>query len=52
MTVSETGSMKDRVLRKSYPAEEGLEAGTTKQTGKRFLISEGGESLVLNKRRS
>lgn len=37
MVVSITGGIGTKVLRKNYPVEEGLIAGTTKQTGKRFL---------------
>ena len=37
-TVSEgTGTIGTRVLRKDYPVEEGLIAGTTKQTGVPYL---------------
>ena len=40
-TVSEgAGTSGTRILRKDYPIEEGLEAGTTKQTGKPYLEAE------------
>lgn len=31
---------KSRILKTKYPVDEGLEAGTTKQTGKKFLKPE------------
>ena len=41
-TVSEgTGTIGTRVLRKDYPIEEGLTAGTTKQTGNPNLVEQG-----------
>lgn len=41
-TVSEgPGTIGTRVLSKDYPVEEGLTAGTTKQTGIPYLIEEG-----------
>jgi len=34
MVVVGTGSVGTKYINKDYPVEEGLEAGTTKQTGK------------------
>ena len=34
------GTVGTRVIAKRYPVEEGLEAGTTKQTGKPYLEAE------------
>lgn len=35
------GSSGTRIIAKRYPVEEGLEAGTTKQTGKPYLEEHG-----------
>jgi len=32
----------EKEIKTKYPVEEGLTAGTTKQTGKRFLVPEQG----------
>ena len=34
------GTVGTRIIAKRYPVEEGLEAGTTKQTGKPYLEEE------------
>lgn len=50
MTISETGGIGSRVLNRKYPVEEGLTAGTTKQTGNRNLTSSRG-SLVPRRKK-
>lgn len=48
MTVQEgPGGKGTKIIRTEYPVEEGLTAGTTKQTGDRILIPE--ESSLLKK---
>ena len=40
-TVSEgTGTVGTKIIAKRYPVEEGLTAGTTKQTGVPYLVEE------------
>ena len=44
-TVSEgPGTVGTKIIAKRYPVEEGLEAGTTKQTGIPYLVDEKGNS--------
>lgn len=44
-TVTEgPGTSGTRIVRKDYPVEEGLVAGTTKQVGKPYLVDEKGNS--------
>jgi len=49
MTVQEgPGGVKTKIIRHNYPIEEGLTAGTTRQTGDPFLRAEEG-SIVTEK---
>ncbi len=44
MTSEGPGTIGTRILRKDYPVEEGLVAGTTKQVGVPYLVDEKGKS--------
>ena len=51
-TVSEgTGTIGTRVISKNYPVEEGLTAGTTKQTGRKMQLEATEGTFVPRRKR-